>query len=311
MIELEGLTKRYDARTVVDDVSLTIPSGSVAVMVGTSGSGKSTVLRMINRLVTPSAGRVLIDGEDTTGVPEHELRRSIGYAIQGHGLFPHRSVAENIATVPRLLGWPKARIDTRVEELLTAFQLDPAEFARKYPHQLSGGQQQRVGVARALAAGPNILLMDEPFGALDAIIRGKAQEDLLAIQRRLKTTIVLVTHDMEEAFHLGDRIAVLDQGRLLQFAEPAQLVTHPANEFVARLCGTADRAFKLLSLTTAGEAAEPGTAEGMPITAPTSLRDALARMVWSGVEALPVADVDGTPLGRVTLEAVVARGRQP
>ena len=168
-------------------------------------------------------------------------------------------MAENIATVPRLLGWPKARIDARVEELLTAFQLDPAEFARKYPHQLSGGQQQRVGVARALAAGPNILLMDEPFGALDAIIRGKAQEDLLAIQRRLKTTIVLVTHDMEEAFHLGDRIAVLDQGRLLQFAEPAQLVTHPANEFVARLCGTADRAFKLLSLTTAGEAAEPGT----------------------------------------------------
>ncbi len=311
MIELEGLTKRYDARTVVDDVSLTIPSGSVAVMVGTSGSGKSTVLRMINRLVTPSSGRVLIDGEDTTGVPEHELRRRIGYAIQGHGLFPHRSVADNIATVPRLLGWPKARTDTRVEELLTAFQLEPAEFARKYPHQLSGGQQQRVGVARALAAGPNILLMDEPFGALDAIIRGKAQEDLLAIQRRLKTTVVLVTHDMEEAFHLGDRIAVLDQGRLLQFAEPAQLVTHPANEFVARLCGTADRAFKLLSLTTAGEAAEPGTAEGMPITAPTSLRDTLARMVWSGVEALPVADVDGTPLGRVTLEAVVARGRQP
>ena len=311
MIELEGLTKRYDDRTVVDDVSMTIPSGSVAVMVGTSGSGKSTVLRMINRLVTPSAGRVLIDGEDTANVPEHELRRRIGYAIQGHGLFPHRSVAENIATVPRLLGWPKARTDARVEELLTAFQLDPGEFARKYPHQLSGGQQQRVGVARALAAGPNILLMDEPFGALDAIIRGKAQEDLLAIQRRLKTTIVLVTHDMEEAFHLGDKIAVLDQGRLLQFAEPAQLVAHPADEFVARLCGTADRAFKLLALTTAGEAAEPGEAAGAPIPAPTSLRDALAQMVWSGAHALPVADADGAPLGRVTLESIVARGRQP
>jgi osmoprotectant transport system ATP-binding protein len=311
MIELEGLTKRYDDRTVVDNVAMTIPSGSVAVMVGTSGSGKSTVLRMINRLVTPSFGRVLIDREDTASVPEHELRRRIGYAIQGHGLFPHRSVAENIATVPRLLGWPKARTDARVEELLTAFQLDPGEFARKYPHQLSGGQQQRVGVARALAAGPNILLMDEPFGALDAIIRGKAQEDLLAIQRRLKTTIVLVTHDMEEAFHLGDRIAVLDRGRLLQFAEPAQLVAHPADEFVARLCGTADRAFKLLSLTTAGEAAEPGLAAGAPIPAPTSLRDALAQMMWSGAEALPVAAADGAPLGRVTLAAIVARGRQP
>ena len=309
MIELEGLTKRYDARTVVHDVSMTIPSGSVCVMVGTSGSGKSTVLRMINRLVAPTAGRVLIDGEDTSGVPEHELRRRIGYAIQGHGLFPHRTVAENIATVPGLLGWPKAKIAARVEELLDVFQLDPAEFAEKFPHQLSGGQQQRVGVARALAAEPNILLMDEPFGALDAIIRGRAQADLLAIQRRFKTTIVLVTHDMEEAFHLGDRIAVLSDGRLLQYDRPEALLLRPADDFVARLTGAGDRAYRLLSLTTAGELAEPGPAEGTPLSAATTLRDALAELVWSGADALPVVAADGAPLGRVTLGAILARGR--
>ena len=311
MIELEGLTKRYEARTVVDDVSMTIPSGSVCVMVGTSGSGKSTVLRMINRLVTPTAGRVLIDGEDTSGVSEHELRRRIGYAIQGHGLFPHRTVAENIATVPGLLGWPKAKIAARVDELLDVFQLDPAEFARKFPHQLSGGQQQRVGVARALAAEPNILLMDEPFGALDAIIRGRAQADLLAIQRRFQTTIVLVTHDMEEAFHLGDRIAVLSEGRLLQYDRPEALLLRPANEFVARLTGAGDRAYRLLSLTRVGELVEPGPdpGDGAPLPAATTLRDALAELVWSGTEARPVVAEDGAPLGRVTLGAILARGR--
>ncbi len=309
MIELDGLTKRYDTRTVVDDVSMTVPSGSVCVMVGTSGSGKSTVLRMINRLVTPTAGRVLIDGEDTASVPEHELRRRIGYAIQGHGLFPHRTVAENIATVPGLLGWPKARIATRVDELLDVFQLDPGEFARKFPHQLSGGQQQRVGVARALAAEPNILLMDEPFGALDAIIRGRAQEDLLAIQRRFKTTIVLVTHDMEEAFHLGDRIAVLSEGRLLQYDRPEALLLAPADDFVARLTGSGDRAYRLLSLTTVAEVAEPGPADGEALAPETTLRDALAQLVWSGSEALPVAAPDQAPMGRVTLPAILARGR--
>jgi osmoprotectant transport system ATP-binding protein len=311
MIEIEGLTKRYGEQTVVDDVWLTVATGTIAVLVGTSGSGKSTLLRMINRLVTPTAGRVLIDGRDTGSVPEHELRRRIGYAIQGHGLFPHRTVAENIATVPKLLAWPKPRIAARVEELLTLFQLDPAEFAAKHPHQLSGGQQQRVGVARALAAEPELLLMDEPFGALDVIIRGKAQDDLLAIQRRFKTTIVLVTHDMEEAFRLGNRIAVMSEGRLLQFAAPAEIVVRPADEFVARLTGTSDRAFKLLALATAGEAAEPGTASGPAIPAETSLRDALAEIVWAGAEALPVAANDGTPLGRVTLAGIVARGRHP
>ena len=308
MIELRGLTKRYDARTVVDDVSMVIPSGSICVMVGTSGSGKSTVLRMINRLVEPTSGRVLIDGEDTGGVPGHELRRRIGYAIQGHGLFPHRTVAENIATVPSLLRWPRPRVAARVEELMDLFQLPPAEFAGKFPHQLSGGQQQRVGVARALAAEPNILLMDEPFGALDAIIRGRAQDDLLAIQRRFKTTIVLVTHDMEEAFRLGDRIAVLSEGHLLQYAEPAAIVLDPADEFVARLTGAGDRAYRLLSLATARDALEQGTAEGPGVHPDTSLREVLAELVWTGADALPVT-ADGPPLGRVTLEAVLARGR--
>src|SRR6202050_3749123 len=212
MIEITALCKNYGATTVVDRVSLSIARGSITVIVGTSGSGKSTLLRMINRLVEPTSGRVVINGRDTTTEPPHLLRRRIGYAIQGHGLFPHRTVAENIATVPRLLGWNTARIAARVTELLEAFALDPASFAGQFPHQLSGGQQQRVGVARALAAGPQLLLMDEPFGALDPIIRAKAQDDLLDIRRRFGTTIVLVTHDMDEAFRLGDPVGGVSGG---------------------------------------------------------------------------------------------------
>jgi osmoprotectant transport system ATP-binding protein len=271
MIELEHLTKLYDSTPVVDDVSFTVEEGAVAVVVGTSGAGKSTLLRMINRLVEPSAGRVLIDGQDTQSIPEDELRHRIGYVIQGYGLFPHRTVAENIATVPRLLGWDRRRIGARVEELLDLFGLDAGEFAQKFPHQLSGGQQQRVGVARALAAKPALLLMDEPFGALDAVIRAKAQDELLAIQRRLGTTIVLVTHDMNEAFHLGDRIAVMDQARLLQYATPAELLTRPAHDFVERLVGTAERPFRLLSLARVREALEPGASEGEPLSRLPSL----------------------------------------
>jgi osmoprotectant transport system ATP-binding protein len=205
---------------VVDDVTMSVRRGSITVIVGTSGSGKSTLMRMINRLVPITSGHISVDGKDVMDVPATELRRSIGYAIQGHGLFPHRTVAQNIATVPQLLGWDKARMDRRVEELLALFRLDAATFADKYPHQLSGGQQQRVGVARALAAEPEVLLMDEPFGALDPVIRGKAQDDLLAIQRQFGTTIILVTHDMDEAFHLGDLIAVMSEGKLLQCSTP-------------------------------------------------------------------------------------------
>jgi osmoprotectant transport system ATP-binding protein len=309
MIEIENLSKRYGDNIVVDDVSFTVGDGEIAIVVGTSGAGKSTLLRMINRLVVPDAGRVLIDGQDTATISEDELRHRIGYVIQGYGLFPHRTVAENIATVPRLLGWDKRRIAARVEELLDLFQLDPGEFAKKFPHQLSGGQQQRVGVARALAAKPALLLMDEPFGSLDPVIRGKAQDDLLAIQRRLGTTIVLVTHDMNEAFHLGDRIAVMDQARLLQYAKPADLLTRPAEAFVEQLVGTAERPFRLLSLMTVQDAMEPGPAEGEPIAVSATLRDALAQLIWLGRPMLPVSDASGAPVGRISVDGILKHGR--
>jgi len=309
MISVENLTKQYGAATVVDEVSITIERNSITVIVGTSGSGKSTLLRMINRLVEPTRGRVLIDGRDTSAEAPYLLRRRIGYAIQGHGLFPHRTVRENIATVPRLLGWDEARIGARVEELLEVFQLDPATYAQAFPHQLSGGQQQRVGVARALAAEPSVLLMDEPFGALDPIIRAKAQEDLLDIQRRYGTTIVLVTHDMDEAFHLGDRVAVMSLGRVLQYDRPAVLLTRPADPFVARMTGVSDRAMRLLSLTTAGEAALPGASEGPTVAASASLREVLSELLWRGAESATVTDADGTPRGRLTVAAILARGR--
>ena len=309
MIQIEGLTKQYGATTVVDAVSFNIERNSIAVIVGTSGSGKSTLLRMINRLVEPTAGRVLLDGADTRSEPAHLLRRRIGYAIQGHGLFPHRTVAENVATVPRLLGWPEERIRSRVQELLEIFQLDPALYADALPHQLSGGQQQRVGVARALAAEPGVLLMDEPFGALDPIIRAKAQEDLLGIQRRFGTTMVLVTHDMDEAFRLGHRVAVMSQGQLLQYDRPAVLLTHPSDPFVARMTGHTDRAMKLLALTTAGEAALPGGSDGPRVASSASLRDVLSELLWSGAASALVLGEDGSPRGQLSVAAILARGR--
>jgi osmoprotectant transport system ATP-binding protein len=309
MIALENLTKQYGTATVVSGVSLEVERNSITVIVGTSGSGKSTLLRMINRLVEPTSGRVLLDGADTRQEPAHLLRRRIGYAIQGHGLFPHRTVAENIATVPRLLKWDDARVQKRVTELLTVFQLDPATYAGVFPHQLSGGQQQRVGVARALAAEPAVLLMDEPFGALDPIIRAKAQDDLLDIQRRFGTTIVLVTHDMDEAFRLGDRVAVMSEGRLLQYDRPAVLLTRPADPFVTRMTGFSDRALKLLSLTTAAAAASPGNGPGPAVAADASLREALSQLVWAGASSANVVAADGTPCGQLSVAAILARGR--
>ncbi|QIA24021.1 ABC transporter ATP-binding protein [Mesorhizobium sp. AA22] len=311
MIEIEGITKRYGATTVVDDVSMLIEPRTIAVIVGTSGSGKTTLLRMINRLVEPTSGVIKLDGADNRSLPGYELRRSIGYAIQGHGLFPHRTVAQNIATVPVLLGWDKARIKARVEELMTLYQLDPEAFGPRYPHELSGGQQQRVGVARALAAEPNVLLMDEPFGALDPIIRNKAQEDLLAIQKRFGTTIILVTHDMEEAVHMGDKIAVMDAGKLVQYAKPAEILAKPASAFVETLVGASEKPFRLLSLGRVREAVETGTAEGEAIPDDASQRDALAELLWSGRPALPVKGADGKPLGRVTVDGLVKRAARP
>lgn len=312
MIEIEHVTKRYGETTVVSDVSLVVEPRSIAAIVGTSGAGKTTLLRMVNRLVEPTEGTIKLDGEDNRALPAHELRRRIGYVIQGHGLFPHRTVAQNIATVPALLGWKPAHIKDRVEELLTLFQLDPAAFAARYPHELSGGQQQRVGVARALAARPNLLLMDEPFGALDPIIRVKAQGDLLALQSRLGTTIILVTHDIEEAVQLSHKIAVMDAGRVVQYATPAELLTHPATPFVETMVGTGERPFKLLSLQPVAEAVEPGAADGAPIAATATQRDALAELLWSGRAALPVQGADGAILGRVTLAGLIKRAaRQP
>jgi osmoprotectant transport system ATP-binding protein len=309
MIRVENLTKCYGEATVVDDISLSVERNSITAIVGTSGSGKSTLLRMINRLVEPTSGRVLIDGRDTRSEPAHLLRRRIGYVIQGHGLFPHRTVTENIATVPRLLGWDARRIEARVRELLEVFSLDPATYGDALPHQLSGGQQQRVGVARALAAEPGVLLMDEPFGALDPIIRAKAQEDLLDIQRRFGTTVVLVTHDMDEAFRLANRVAVMSGGRLLQYDRPAVLLTRPADPFVSRMTGLAERAMRLLSLVTAAEAALPGASDGPSVPPTASLREALSELVWSGSDSVRVVDADGTVRGTLTVAAILARGR--
>jgi osmoprotectant transport system ATP-binding protein len=311
MIEIDSITKRYGDTTVVDTVSMTIAPRTITVIVGTSGSGKTTLMRMINRLVEPTSGKILIDGEPNGAIPGYELRRRIGYAIQGHGLFPHRTVAENIATVPTLLGWEKSRIDAKVKELLTLFQLDPAAFGPRYPHELSGGQQQRVGVARALAAEPNILLMDEPFGALDPVIRAKAQEDLLAIQKHFGTTIVLVTHDMEEAFHLADKIAVMDKGRIVQYAAPEEMLVNPATDFVETLIGAGERPFRLLSIGSVEDATEAGEAEGEAIAAATSQRDALSALLWAGRDALPVVGADGAPIGRVTLAGLARRAARP
>ncbi|WP_375259496.1 ABC transporter ATP-binding protein [Citreimonas sp.] len=306
MIEIDRITKVYGTTTVVDSVSMTIETGSITVIVGTSGSGKTTLLRMINRLVEPTSGSVRINGEATADIAPHLLRRRIGYAIQGHGLFPHHSVGRNIAAVPRLLGWPKDKIAARVDELLELFGMDPAAFRDRYPAELSGGQQQRVGVARALASRPDLLLMDEPFGALDPIIRARAQADLREIQQKLGSTIVLVTHDMEEAIRLADRVGVMDAGQLVQHGPPEEIVARPANGFVAEMVGDAERPMRLLSLIPVRKLVEDGEAPGDPVLDTASLRDALSECLWTGREALPVTR-DGAIVGRVTLDAIRAR----
>ncbi|CAM5743470.1 betaine/proline/choline family ABC transporter ATP-binding protein [Streptomyces afghaniensis] len=250
-IELEGLTKRYpgSAQPAVDNVSMEIKAGEVVVLVGPSGCGKSTTLKMINRLIEPTGGRIRMGGEDVTDIDPVGLRRKVGYAIQSAGLFPHMTVAQNIALVPRMIGWPKARIRARTEELLDLVGLDPGEFHGRYPRQLSGGQQQRVGVARALAADPPVLLMDEPFGAVDPITREHLQDELIRLQHELHKTIVFVTHDFDEAIKIGDRIAVLrERSHIAQFDTPEAILTNPADDFVSGFVG-AGAALKRLNLT--------------------------------------------------------------
>jgi len=239
MIALEAVGKTYDDGTVaVGSLDLAVPDGALVVLVGPSGCGKSTTLKMINRLIEPTSGRILLGGEDVTHVDPVQLRRGIGYVIQQVGLFPHQDIATNVATVPSLLGWDKARARTRALELLDLVGLDPAVFAGRYPHQLSGGQRQRVGVARALAADPPVLLMDEPFGAVDPVVRSRLQEEFLRVHRELAKTVIMVTHDIDEAVKMGDRVAVFATGgRLAQYDVPAAVLGAPADDFVEEFVG--------------------------------------------------------------------------
>jgi osmoprotectant transport system ATP-binding protein len=256
VLELRDVTKRYsrDGRPAVDSLSLTVPAGEVCVLIGPSGCGKTTALKMINRLIEPTAGEILIDGHSVRERNPARLRREIGYVIQQVGLLPHLTVFANVATVPRLLGWEKARIRVRVRELLELIGLDPDEFSDRYPAQLSGGQQQRVGLARALAGDPPVMLMDEPFSAVDPITRERLQNDYLRLHRAVPKTVVFVTHDIDEAVKMADRIALMREGHLVQYATPAELLAQPADDFVADFVG-ADRALKSLSLTRVEEIA--------------------------------------------------------
>jgi len=234
-IELLEVSKRYGARRAVDGVSLEVAAGECLVLLGGSGSGKTTTLKLVNRLLEPSSGRVLVEGVDAREIPPHLLRRRIGYGFQQVGLFPHLSVAENVAVTPELLGWDAPRVAARVDELLALVELPAAEFRGRWPHELSGGQQQRVGLARALAGGARLLLLDEPFGALDPATRDRLQQSFQRIRRELALTVMFVTHDMTEALLLGDRIGVLREGRLVQLAPPAELLRRPADDYVAEL----------------------------------------------------------------------------
>ena len=247
-VEFRHVSKQYGAQGAVVDLSLLVPAGDICVLVGPSGCGKTTSLKMVNRLVEPTSGQVLIDGQDVMRVDVTELRRGIGYVIQQIGLFPHQTIADNISTVPRLLGWPAPKIRQRTEELLELVGLDPARVRKRYPSQLSGGERQRVGVARAMAAEPPVMLMDEPFGAVDPIVRERLQNEFLRLHRQLGTTVLFVTHDIDEAIKMGNRVAVMQQGgHLAQYAPPTELLAHPASEFVSRFVGV-DRGLKRLSL---------------------------------------------------------------
>jgi osmoprotectant transport system ATP-binding protein len=303
-------TKVYPGRegAAVDHLSLSVPAGEICVLVGPSGGGKTTALKLVNRLIPLTTGDIRIDG---TSILQHdltELRRSIGYVIQQVGLFPHMTVEGNIGTVPRLLGWERRRIRERVAELLELVGLDPQQDRRRFPAELSGGQRQRVGLARALAANPALMLMDEPFGAIDPIVRARLQDEFLRLQGELRKTVVFVTHDVDEAIKVGDRIAILREGgRLAQYDTPQKILEEPVDEFVADFVGR-DRALKALALRTLGELElAPPSADGLPrLPADTSLRDALAVLVAARRDALIVVDPNGSPLGVVTRDELLA-----
>ena len=314
----ENLHKTFpgEARPAVDGVSFAVESGELLVLLGPSGCGKTTLLKMVNRLYEPDSGRLLVDGRDARALPATQLRRGIGYVIQATGLFPHMRIAENIAVVPRLLGWEPARIEARVDELLALVGL-PAAYRTRFPRQLSGGEQQRVGLARALAADPPVLLMDEPFGAIDAITRARLQDELLGIQRRLRKTVLFVTHDVEEALRLADRIMVLRAGRVVQLGAPLEIMLRPADAFVQELLG-ADDVLRRLSLVTVRQAlagralaaqaggaplpahASPAAAE--PLRLDDDLRSVLGRLLRGDGDALDVLGDDGRVVGRIGLD---------
>ncbi|GGO12719.1 ABC transporter ATP-binding protein [Micromonospora parathelypteridis] len=313
-ISLQGIQKRYpDGTEAVRGLSLDVRAGELVVLIGPSGCGKSTVLRMINRLIEPTAGRITLGDEDVTDVDPVRLRRRIGYVIQNVGLFPHQTVRANVATVPGLLRWPKNQTRARVDELLDLVGLDPAQFGGRYPHELSGGQRQRVGVARALAADPVVLLMDEPFSAVDPIVRARLQEEFLRLQAEVRKTIVLVTHDLDEAVRLGDRIAVLSEGgHLEQYDTPAALLGAPATPFVREFVG-ADRGIRRLAVTPLDrESLEPvpgDAAADLPTVAlDGSAYDALAVLLTSGRDQLVVTDA-GRPVGALSRQRLLDLGR--
>ena len=302
-VEFRHASKQYGPHGAVVDLSLLVPAGAICVLVGPSGCGKTTSLKMVNRLVEPSSGQVLIDGEDVMSVEVTALRRRIGYVIQQIGLFPHQTVADNIATVPRLLGWPKQRIQRRVEELLDLIGLDPARVRNRYPAELSGGESQRVGVARAMAVEPPVMLMDEPFGAVDPIVRERLQNEFLRLHRVLGTTVLFVTHDIDEAIKMGTRVAVMQQGgHLAQYATPTELLLRPANDFVARFVGT-DRGLKRLSLLTVADVA---TADGVVARLGEPARGVCSRALAAGLSFVLLLDGDERPQGWVRADQPVS-----
>ena len=302
MITFEHVSKSFDGAVAIDDLSLTIAEGEFVVLIGPSGSGKSTTLKMVNRLVEHDRGRILFAGEETRRFEPETLRRRMGYAIQSIGLFPHWTVEQNIATVPDLLGWPRSRIHGRVTELLELLHLAPETYSRRYPHQLSGGQQQRVGVARALAGDPAVLLMDEPFGSLDPVTRDTLQQEIARIHKASGKTILFVTHDIDEALRLASRIVLLDRGRIVQAGTAREILSHPANDFVADFIGRTDIGIKLLGLDTVAAFVRHGeNAAGEPVAISATLREALSTLIARRVDRLAVVDGEGRPVGAIAL----------